>query len=486
MIRRVSSALVILVFAFSFFACEEQGEIAPSIITEEALLVSGERMRLSGRIITTQNISATNHGFYISDNEGFSQPIIISLGERETPGRFIGETSGLTIEKNYFVKSFVDLPSETIFGNVVELQTLSPNVSEYSPNRGQPGMVVTINGVNITEDVKVFFGNVEAEVVSVDFETILRVRVPAIGDESTVPVRVVIQSKEIVFQEPFVYRTGVYTKISQFPGNIRFTEGVSLQESTTFYAGLGIVQPGTLNSTFWKWTYGETEWTQVDSPSPPLRRAFSTKTFFGGGSDVPAAIPNNERFYKLENGEFIQLPDLDLLFINGVGFEIDEKLYLAGGDTGEGTATFLVDTNTGDWEFVSHSPFKILSTDFSFTYQSKQYFIDPETRNLYYYDPNFNNWEIVGSYPGELGNNGGGFAAVIGDKVFVGVGNRSNQMWELNMQTLEWDRKNDFTGSSLARVIGTYQIDDEIFILRSPETQVGGSIEFWKIEPNAF
>lgn len=157
MIRRVFSPLASLVLIFSFFACEEQLDLTPSIITENALLVSGERMRLSGRVITTQNIAASDHGFYISDNEGFSQPIIISLGVRESPGRFIGETTGLEIEKTYFVKSFVELPEGIVFGNVVNIETLSPRLIDFSPSNGQSGITVTINGVNITEDVRVFF-----------------------------------------------------------------------------------------------------------------------------------------------------------------------------------------------------------------------------------------------------------------------------------------------------------------------------------------
>ena len=94
---------LLLIFFGIFSSCEEESQVTTSLITEEVIYLSGERARVLGRIITNQNVDASDHGFYISENESFSQPIIISLGERVAPGRFIGETSELDIQKKYFV-----------------------------------------------------------------------------------------------------------------------------------------------------------------------------------------------------------------------------------------------------------------------------------------------------------------------------------------------------------------------------------------------
>lgn len=484
--RRVLSALISLILVFTFFACEEQDEIIPSVVTEDALLVSGERMRLSGRIITTQNIFASDHGFYISENEGFSDPIIISLGERERPGRFVGETSGLSIERSYFVKSFVDLPDGIVFGNVVNIETLSPRVRDFTPTNGAAGTVVTINGVNITEDVKVFFGENEAEILGIDFESVLRVRVPEIGSESTVAIRVNTQGKEMQLPTSFEYSTGLYFKLFEFPGDLKFIEGISLQEGEVFYAGMGTNQGSSLNNTFWKYTHGQSDWEQVPLPSRTLRRAFSSEKYYGGGSAsfFPFVVGND--FVKLENGEFESMPGLPFNFINGRGFELHGKLYLVGGDEGTGTEMYMYDPVSEEWSQLENAPYRILNSHFSFSYNGEQYFINPETRDVTKFNPGNTSWTVVVNYPGELGNNGNGFAVSIGDRVYLGMGNRSNQVWELNMNNLSWVQKNNFTGSSLARVVGTYVLGDEIFILRSPETQVGGSVEFWKFEPTSF
>lgn len=480
----VSRPLIWLFLAILIFSCEDPIDLNPSIVTEDALLVSGERMRLSGRVITTQSINASDHGFYISDNEGFSQPTIISLGARENPGRFIGETSGLSIERPYFVKAFAELPDGILFGNVLNIETLSPNVFNFSPTDGAAGTIVTITGVNLTQDVRVFFGDNEAEVLDIDFESVLRVRVPPIGNESSVPVRVVIQEKELQVQGNYEYSTGVYTKLFQFPGNVRFIEGISLREGNTFYSGMGTDQSSALNNTFWKYNVGDTDWIQIDPPSRVLRRAFSSETYYGGGSASFFPFVTVRDFVKLENGNFEVLPDLPFNFINGKGFELSGKLYLAGGD--EGNGIYEYDPSSGNWSTVGTVPYRILNNNFSFSYQNRQYFINPETRDLIMFNPEDYSWNTVGSYPGELGNNGNGLAITIGSKVFLGLGNRSSQMWELDMNTLNWLRKNDFAGSNLARIAGAYVVDEEIYFLRSPESQLGGSVEFWRFDPFAF
>jgi len=112
--------LSLLIFIFGIFSsCEEVEDFTTSLATEDVLYLSGERVRLLGRILTTQAVNATDHGFYIATNESFTQPLIISLGQRTNPGRFIGETSGLQVDQRYFVKSFLALEGEMLFGNII-------------------------------------------------------------------------------------------------------------------------------------------------------------------------------------------------------------------------------------------------------------------------------------------------------------------------------------------------------------------------------
>lgn len=479
----VLSFLTLLLGFFS--SCEEDQDIIPSVVTEDILYVSGERLRVSGRIITTQNINASDHGFYLSETESFNQPIIISLGERERPGRFIGETDGLSIEKRYYAKSFINLQGEILFGNVIEIETLSPAVFDFSPNNGPQGTVLTISGKNLTSDSQVFFGENQGQVIGISFESSMQVRVPAITNSAVVNIRVVNQGREFSFPNPFEYTTGKYTQIAQFPSPIRVFDGISLQENNVFYVGMGTDRGQAMNTKMWKYQVGDANWSEIPLPSRELWRAFSSKTYYGAGTLGPLNDISVRDFYQLKNGAFQALPELPFTKSRALAFEIGQKLFVVGGLAEESTRGFAYDVNTGQWNSISTAPFPINNAVLNFSYQNKQYFIDPETNIMHAYNTSNNFWEEVSRFPGDLGN-GTGVGVVIGSRAYLGLGNRSEQMWELNLETFNWVRKNDFPGSTVSRNSGVYEHGGLIYILRSAEVQLSGVSEFWVFDPNAF
>ncbi|MDX5477122.1 MAG: IPT/TIG domain protein, partial [Cyclobacteriaceae bacterium] len=168
-----------------------------------------------------------------------------------------------------------------------------------------------------------------------------------------------------------------------------------------------------------------------------------------------------------------------------LAFEIGQKLYVVGGLGDEATRGFALDMNLGAWNSIPNAPFAINNAVLNFSYQNKHYFIDPETNMMHAFNTFTNVWEEVSRYPGDLGN-GTGVGVVIGNRAYLGLGNRSDQMWELNMETFNWVRKNDFPGSTVSRNSGVFEHGGLIYILRSAEVQLSGVSEFWVFDPNAF
>lgn len=230
-------------FSLSFLMCSCSSDESETtiIVTEEVLFTSGEQARILGRLITNQPITALDHGFYIGEEESFSQATIISLGEKKGPGKFIGEVSELKTGQSYYVKSFVQTDEDILFGNILLLNTLSAGLESYSPSFGSPGMELLIIGRNFTKDTRVFFGQAEAPVTEILFESRLKVVVPAIVDSDKVTIKVITQDQELTFSSPFEYQTGEYTLIGKFPEEVRIYDNVSFQNSAGFYVGLGSV-----------------------------------------------------------------------------------------------------------------------------------------------------------------------------------------------------------------------------------------------------
>lgn len=466
-------------------SCEDEKEVTPALLTEDVIYSSGEKMRLLGRIITTQEVNAADHGFYLSENESFSQPIIISLGARQGPGRFIGEVSGLTIQRTYYVKAFVENNGQQIFGNVLTTNTLSPAATSMLPNNGKAGIVISISGRNFTSDSKVFFGDKPAVVLGIDFESRLRVRVPEAPGIRSVTVKVVSQGSELILPQQFSYTTGTYSKIGNFPFTERFFDNIWLQDGASFYAGLGTLRGQAMNNSMWKYDVGTGQWSQIEFSGRPIWMAFSSGRYFGGGSPVlgraPFVVAND--FWRINNGVFEKLQDLPFDVANAASFTLGNELYVIGGIIGFSLETYWYNAALGQWQRIANAPFLITKSTTSFTYQSKAYFINPQTREVQAFDATTQQWNFVTRFPANYGN-GGGFGVVIGDKAYVGLEDRSNQIWELDLLTLDWAAKNEFPGILQAKNAGVFVHNGLIYLLRSGEIQFSGPMEFYVFDPN--
>lgn len=474
----VIKLLVILLAVFA--SCEEEIIVTPSLITEEVIYLSGERVRLLGRVITTQNVNANDHGFYVAENEAFNQPLIISLGEKTTPGRFIGETEVLNIESTYYAKSFINVGGEIQFGNVLQLTTLSPEVQSFAPNNGPVGTIITLTGKNFTSDTRILIGDRPAEIQRIEFESRITAKIPTAGTAPRENVTVIVQGKEIILSQQFEYTTGAFSKLANPPSSIRLNENIFFQDNEDLYLGLGSDGNQSLNSKIWKYNLGNEQWTEASYQGDPLWLAFSTNNFFGGGAkEVIAPYVTSRDFWKIQNGNFEKLPDLPFESIESLSFETDENLYVIGGLLGRNT--FKYSKSSGEWASINPIPFSANKSDLHFTHNNKLYVTNSGDKQIFLFDPETEAWSLFSTYPGDIVS-GSGFGVSIGDRVYVGMNNRSLQVWELNMISGNWVKKNDFIGTPAARNVGVYSNAGFIYLVR--RLGATGILEFWKFDPN--
>ncbi|WP_373521545.1 IPT/TIG domain-containing protein [Aquiflexum sp.] len=474
--------LSLLAILFGIFSsCEEENNISPSLVTEEVIYLSGERARLLGRIITTQNINASDHGFYIAENESFNQPMIISLGERITPGRFIGETDALNIERSYFAKSFINVGGEIQFGNVLQLTTLSPEVQSFLPNNGPVGTIITLTGKNFTSDTRILIGNRPAEIQNIEFESRITARIPAAGSVAKENVTVIVQGKEFVLSQQFEYTTGSFLKLQNPPASVRFIDNIFFQDNENFYLGLGTDANQVVSSKMWKYSLGNEQWTEVPFQGNALWLAFHTNNYFGGGGMLASRAPytTSRDFWSIQNGAFEKLPDLPFECINAISFETNENLYVFGGILNDNS--YKYSKSQGNWESITSTPFSVDNSLLHFQHDNKFYIITPFDRTIFSFDPGTETWNEFGFYPGDIVG-GSGFGVTIGDNVYLGMNNRSVQVWQLNMVTKNWIKKNDFNGISAALNVGVYSNDGFIYLARRIESN--NQMEFWRFDPN--
>ncbi|TFV93506.1 hypothetical protein E4S40_14760 [Algoriphagus kandeliae] len=480
-------SLGILLMLFWFASCTEEDLGVTFVTTEEVLFASGDQVRLLGRVISDQDIQVQDHGFYLAEDEAFSNPQIISLGEKSGPGRFIGEISGLRLGTNYFAKAFLNLGGEVEFGNVISLSTLEPAFKSFSPSFGAPGEELIIEGRNFGEGTRVFFGDQEAEVLENTLQSRLLVRVPPPADNPSVPIRVLFQDREVSSAEPFEYQRGGYEIVARYPGEVRMYDNVFFQnDPNNLYIGLGSERRQVLISGFQKFDVISNTWSAASFPGTNRSFAFFTDHYLGGGVSQLGSNPfvYDGSFWAMENGGFKRLPDLPFLSRNAIAFEINGDLYVLGRNAQIVDFFFKFDKTSNTWEILPPAPVSFSRSDAAFSYGDKGYLINGGDGTLWSFDPSNNEWSTISTYPGALGI-GRGMARVMGEKAFIGLFERTDEIWELDLNSFTWRKKNPMPGLPQSVLVAHFVSGPYLYIMRVPDINVPGafSMDFYRFDP---
>jgi N-acetylneuraminic acid mutarotase len=104
---------------------------------------------------------------------------------------------------------------------------------------------------------------------------------------------------------------------------------------------------------------------------------------------------------------------------------------------------------------------------------------------IWEFDPTSDTWRIFASYPGSLGNVYG-MEQVIGNKVYIGLYRRVEQIFELDLNTLAWKAKNYIPGLPQSINSAYFTFGSQIYILRAPEESIAGTLpmELYRFDPN--
>jgi hypothetical protein len=482
---RNSLYLGIVVLLLLSIGCTKEESGTTVLVTEEVLYASGEQVRILGRLITNQAVTATDHGFYLSQEANFASPIIISLGAKSGAGRFIGETSGLQAQKNYFVKSFMDIGNGIEFGNTIELQTLAAGIESYSPYFGSPNQEIFILGRNFSSDTKVFFGDVEAEVLENLFESRLRVRIPELQGGSSVAIRVQSQDQILTFPINFEYQTGSYVTLQPFPDQLRLANNISFQSGSHFYVGLGSNRQIRFYEKILKYDPSTNQWTDSNFSGSARSFGFATDNYLGGGIAELTKEPYvmNNSFWRITSTGYVRLKDLTFPSRESIAFELANELYLLGGKDGNTRAVRKYNALTESWTNLPNSLREFSAINPYFVYQNKLYVLGSD-KVLYSFDPISGRLESISSYPGLTGL-GYGFAKVIGSKVYFGGFELENQVWEFNLETFNWVPKNPIPGSLLSKTAASFVQGGFIYFMRQEDINLPGDfpLELFIFDP---
>ena len=211
-----SKITIALLLSASLFGCQKkeiESRYYPRLRTQKVTDISPEGATFRGEVLTTGNSPVLEYGFLWSTQEylSFSYAEHIQINEKFSSGDFQCRIDfSLIKDQKYYLKSYVKTKDLTIFGNVVEFVSNGsqpPNIQVFSPVTGFWGDTIAVSGERFsTLDNKVFFGDLEAKVVT-HTDSLIHVLIPKAQNKETVDIKVSVNNNSTISTETFQYKT---------------------------------------------------------------------------------------------------------------------------------------------------------------------------------------------------------------------------------------------------------------------------------------
>ncbi len=483
--------LVWLSLPLLWWSCEpEPLQTGVSVFTEEVVFSSGESAIMTGRILAQGNVDVSDHGFQIDTSAQFPSPIVVSLGERSVPGRFVGEVHELRVRQQYYCRAFMERNGEQVTGNVIPFSTVSPQVLDFSPKEGTGGTPVTITGVNLTADAHVLWNGkviVPQEVVA---EALLPFQAPPLTDQPVVTLRVVAQGDTLTLPEPFEYIIGKWTEVATLPDNDRNQRHVFFEDGDKFIYGLGIAM-GHMSAAMQILDKQTLQLSTIFFPGNPTEGAFFSGGFFGGGSLFKVTSPQqslqlSREFWRYGDETFTRLADIPASLYQAACIATDDKVYVYGGERADRSRNFLVwmyDIATDEWKALNPAPVTTLAGLPHFRLGNYHYVVSPEGQT-WRHDPATDTWERRADYPAPTDVEYG-VSLVLAGKAFAGMQGTSRKMLVYRPDSDSWRTKAGFLELNPSYTVGGWTSNDRIYVMRI-QSFGGTTRTLWQLEPDSW
>ena len=487
---KIAKSFYILLLVLSFHACNDDALVSDvSVYTEEVVYTSGEQVVMTGRILALGKIAIEDHGFQIDSTENFSDPIIISLGEKNIPGRFVGQSDQLDLRVGYYCRSFITSEGITTFGNVLSFSTKSPGVIGFSPKEGNSNVQMVIEGRNLTADTKVIWNDKVIIPDAIIAETYVEFRAPPIDDTPFGYMKLVSKGDTLVLDEPFEYIIGVWTEEGELGDTRHNVRHIYFEDGDDFIYGLGVIQVDISNEIV-VMDKASFQKTFLTFPGTATEGAFYADTYFGGGSAnrvvaASQALNLSKDFWKYENLGFVQLADMPVELYMATALRSGDKLFVYGGERANrliNLSIYVYDILSNTWSTQSYSPVHILNSYPAFNIDDYHYFITADG-SMHRYHFSSGTWDKVAKFPVAPKENG--ISIILNGEAYVGQQGTERSLFVYRPLSNIWRTKRNLSTNDFYFTMGAWADDNKIYISRSNSTN-STIRKLWSHDPYSF
>ncbi len=490
------SGISFLLIVFLLTSCldEFQGDRV-LVISEEVLEVSAEDVSFLGRL-TISTEAPTETGFYLATDEDFANPVVLPADAEPGIGAFVVNFDGLTSDTDYYARAYAIVGGEVFFGETLFFRARLPSLVSFEPQNAAAGKQIRISGLNFTRDTRVFFGEQEAEIVSLVLRSTLTVVVPEIGDSEDVFINISSGGADLSFQDEFTYHTGVWRKMADYPNERQVVGPVVIHDEDELVIGYGnSFVENALNDQFFVLDKTSFEWEAIARPpgTVPVEDPINFEGGYLSGTSFLGLLflaqPRDSWNYNFGNGAWEFAGVLPFGLSQGLSTNFGGADYVFGGLNGDTSTNRFIwrrDAN-GNWVQIGTTPFDIFSSQAHFVYNGRFYY-QRSGNEIWSYDPGSNEWAPFLTFQDYRGVNN--MALVVGDKLYLGLGELGDVLFEIDLISGSIIEKNVFPGVVGEQNVAIWVRNDNLYIIRSAITANArftgvDRMEVWELDPDA-
>jgi len=486
--HRVVKGIWILPSFWILTGCSTNNELTNiTVVPEQVMEVSSDHVRLSGRIIASTALNISDHGFEISENSDFSNPVTISLGSRTNPGRFFGETGGLKINTKYQWRPFLTIGSSRLTGETSSFATSPPSIIDFEPKQGLEGTIISIEGANFTNDIEVKIDGRPALITDKVLDNKLVVKVPPLKSNRFATVELFAQDTTLTFTDLFEYVVGKWDLLDQFVTSDYYSQTLNMRIGDQVLIGMGLKNFG-LSSEMWLYDLTLGTWTSVPFAGTLAKKPFQAAPYFGGGNvlDKNGVVVNSNEFYKYENNQIVSVGITPFRLRRSIAFVWNNNLYIYGGELESGFKNLTIhkyDPSANLWSEIGTSPFPLDASYPYFQYLDNEYYIN-SNGEVIRHTPETTQWDVIANFPSAVLENG--ISQVIGNKAYIGIFEADRSLTEYDIDANTWLKKKAFPGSFLEETGGSWVYNGQLFLLKNQRIIERKPMNMWSFSPDEF
>jgi len=415
--KRLYFYLFIIVLAGCSKEAELQSKDYPYVVTEDVTEIDATGATFQADVLDYGKTDITDFGFFWSDGTNNYQYSL--QGKAKLDSFQVRISTDLNQGVNYSCRAYMKTSTKLILANAVSFVSKGskkPVIQDFTPKSGYDGTVVHLAGRYFSREIKnnkVFINNVETKVLSSTMDSIA-FRIPPNSLSGDLAISVEVGSQKTTASSRFRLYGPEVTSISAFSG----------------FSGDYITIKGhhlTDNGDQVSFSFGSYNAEITDTSDTEIH--------------VIVPVPND----VLRNQYF------GLMLTNGM-------------KTVTYPQQFVIET---PWMLESSTPFDWSWEYKAFTYDNKGYILELNTKDLYQYSPQTNQWDSIpgSAYTGE--RNEGSLYLTSNGKLFkVGGYNYLregvSELWVYSFTDNTWTQKDDlpfsFTNAAVFELNGWFYV----------------------------